>query len=550
MTRRPEIPCSSSTVVTLAFCVLGGTAVACTPSRGGPASNAGSRTPTGDLTSATAKKDMSVLSYDARLSVFDNTVSRIRRYHEFSASSFRNRGRNWDDDVEYLRGKMKQADTHVGIMRIFAELQNSLLDPHLRFLPASTQAEQSYFVLPLTLQVSPQENGTPSLRIIGTSGGLGQRIPVGSEVSSFDGRDVSDVLEDFRFSSADNQDSIAFRNIATAIVQREAVLWRELSGKSVRLEYTTSDDGQAQSVDLAWERVVWEMPSLDNGLSLDFQCSGAAPANYGPYELSAVGARVCVYTSNEKPYRHFPIVRHHSFYYGHETHLARLDYWTVQKALKGVDVHGVVIDLRDNMGGDNPYVFLDWWAPGDYEGEYITVRLHEDLLDPEDSTVIDTFGSEELAEQYRERAMRGETTWEFPFLCTNPNCNNGHWTPKGTIIRAPIALLVGPQCASSCDTFAAVFSTHDFGILVGEPTAAAYTAYRMPLSVADDKGALIGTMHVAFSRSRIGSSSQWVEGMPLHIDVPVESRWEPSESYDRRVVEAAVRALQEQEKNK
>lgn len=479
-----------------------------------------------------------------RLAVFDDVVAQIRRHHEFAEPAFANLSRKWDDDVVELRARMADATSPTQVLRTLDELQNSLLDVHLHFAPLGEDDPRHVLLLPLRFGVEPGEGpGSWQLYVTQVPPEYAERVKVGDLLVSVDGVDVPALLREHRFSNAFNQPRSSVELIASHLVQRRWTYWSDLDRKTVKMLVAPRGGGTPVELKLKWTPAPQEPDSLDDGVSLAPQCDGVPPRDYGPYTLAAVGARVCIYTSRAKPYARFPIVRAHSFLYGEDERLVRLDYDIIRKTLAAVPrVEGVLVDLRDNHGGNNPHVFLDWWASAPYDNMTISLKLDAELAKLE-GPLDRALWSSAVAQQYRERQKRGETAWEYPFLCSEGTCDDGNRrTPKNRVTKAPVALLVGPLCISSCDTFAQTFSRHDFGPLVGSSTAAAYTVVRLPVIARTEDGRVLGTLHVALSRSRIGDGP-WIEAVPLPIDVPLEETFATRGQFDRNLVDAGIGAL-------
>jgi hypothetical protein len=105
-----------------------------------------------------------------------------------------------------------------------------------------------------------------------------------------------------------------------------------------------------------------------------------------------------------------------------------------------------------------------------------------------------------------------------------------------------VALLVGPDCVSACDSVTRIFSEYDFGPLIGEPTAAAYTFARTELPVAIGELDL-GLLSIAVSYEVSGKTGRRIEAMPIEIDRAIPRTFANRSEYGRLLVDAARDAL-------
>jgi hypothetical protein len=95
---------------------------------------------------------------------------------------------------------------------------------------------------------------------------------------------------------------------------------------------------------------------------------------------------------------------------------------------------------------------------------------------------------------------------------------------------------------SACDSVASLFAENHFGPLVGEPTAAAYTTLRIRRPI-QFHGKPFGTLHFAFTRELSGKTHEPIEGVPIHLDVPLDRTFANREVYDHTLVDAAKLSL-------
>ena len=202
-------------------------------------------------------------------------------------------------------------------------------------------------------------------------------------------------------------------------------------------------------------------------------------------------------------------------------------------------VAGVLLDLRDNYGGIAADYVLPWYSSGAYRGASEWVHLQRELDDR--ARLRTALRSDAAVDEYLRRAAAGNGWWVRPFDCDHGDCRGARARALGRVSAAPVALLLGPGCRSSCDMFAAIWTRERFGPTVGEPPAAMFTSLRYPLAVAlGDE--LLGDFEIALCGLRFQDDEPWLEGRPLRIDALLEPAW-PQRSYDVLLLHSALRAL-------
>jgi hypothetical protein len=209
------------------------------------------------------------------------------------------------------------------------------------------------------------------------------------------------------------------------------------------------------------------------------------------------------------------------------------------------------LDLRDNSGGNNPNWFLDWWAPAGWTDRFVSFRLDEELRNADARrkagvSMGDVAGAWYVRELDAHKGESGAFTAPRPFFCRASGCDwNNHYEPAHRVTTRPVALLVGPTCMSSCDSVALAFDENEFGPLVGEPTAAAYTMSRRRVDVTDARGNDLGFITLAATIEKSGKTGAEIESVPLHVDYPVPWTFEKRDKHDAALVDAALRGFRE-----
>jgi len=277
--------------------------------------------------------------------------------------------------------------------------------------------------------------------------------------------------------------------------------------------------------------------------------------------------------------------------------LVQADYFALKGQLAALGrtnrLKGVLVDLRDNHGGNNPNWFLDWWASGPYKDHFLYVRLDNELAHAWHKDLARTSNVTRRAQIQRylaamaHRKSGQQFMGPMPFFCVKPDCSGPNlYRPTHRVTRAPVALITGPGCHSSCDEIAQVFSDYDFGPLVGEPTSAGYTTVRIPVPITlpmvrsvgptshpaarsarsvgpashpaarpsrlagrsfrsqrPSRPLNLGVLHIALSYEVSGRTGKPVEAVPLHLTRWVPKTFANRKRYSRLLVDAAITAL-------
>lgn len=472
-------------------------------------------------------------------------MSAVRAYHVFTPRIDANLGRTWDAELPILEREFATADSPSALTTAIGHFVNSLHNPHCWYnAPQRPVALTPGFVLEAEWTGSSAKFFVSEV-LEGASQG---KPKVGDELVSVDGVPARELLEQLRFeSSANNWRGIAHDVAEWLSSPRTWTSTKEEGGTSDWV-FAPRDGGNPYPVRTTYvRRTRSEGRRSEHAIAYDGDdCLGRPPRRYGPYELRSRGVNVCLYTSRDPRFRDFPIVRQVSFDYG-STSLVRADYHALKEALGALPrARGVILDLRDNGGGNNPNWFMDWWAAGPYVDRMVRLRLVDDLAGEGKLERVNALG-EHAATYLRALAARapGQSfTRDEPFFCRTAACDDDNrYVPKHRVTEAPVALLVGPGCVSSCDSLAQLFDENDFGPLIGEPTAVGYTAFRYRHDIRTERGEDLGFATLALSFEVSGKTKEPLEAAPLHLDYPVDRTVANRSSYDALLVERALEAF-------
>ena len=213
---------------------------------------------------------------------------------------------------------------------------------------------------------------------------LHDSLAPGDILVNYQGVDSSRFLETFHRESNGNHWRSIGDDIADYLSWQSRARRGTVPGAVAQWTFKKRQSGQVVTVQSAWEQVADAPTMTDFAVQYPADlCGGHAERDYGAgYAVRQSGTNYCVYTSSGAIGRRYPVVRQFSFAYsGRDAFRALVaDHHNLKLFLEGCrDAQGVILDLRDNLGGNNPNWFLDWWAPSAYSDMFVFSRLHADF---------------------------------------------------------------------------------------------------------------------------------------------------------------------------
>ena len=462
--------------------------------------------------------------------VFDELVQRIERDHTFPPKYAAYVGHAWKDDVPRLRAEFVAAKDRDEVLGALRHLQNSLRDAHCD-LGAPADLQERWVRLGLRLWTG----GTASAPDVRVSEVLDpdakSQVSPGDSIVAVDGVALSDWFAAHPFETNVLSPVPALGDTASSIVFAGSP-WSKVKEGDARV-LRIVHGGSPRDVTMHFRRGFPEVdgPDLDHPPPMaKVDCNAIAPPPYGSdYALAAMGVNVCVYKRPHAARGGTAIVRFVSFWYGsgsdnaQSLRMVRVDHDVLTSALR--DVSQVVLDLHENHGGNNPFIFMGWFSGGPWDHERVVTRVVPGL-DP--ATVADLFwGDEKNVTAYADAQKAGKATIDTRFLCMGGPCVGETSPASERVTRAPVALVVGPECVSSCDTLALTWSSFHLGPIVGRQPMHAYTVNRLPIHVRGPDSEDLGTLRVALSESEL-KDGVTIEGEPLALD------WEAPDTFETR----------------
>jgi hypothetical protein len=286
-------------------------------------------------------------------------------------------------------------------------------------------------------------------------------------------------------------------------------------------------------------------PSLDRPPPMaEVGCDSASPSpEYGDYTLSATGVNVCIYTQKASIKPKVPIVRWVSFSYPGRSPAAlravKVDHDLLKKELAGAA--GVILDLHENHGGNNPFLFLGWFAKKPLGHQVVRVKVVPGLDDGQLDDVF--FGDPKKIDDYRAALAGGKPFVESGFLCEPGACDGVAPKAAERVTDAPVAVLTGAGCVSSCDTFALTWKASGLGLIAGEQPNHAYTVSRLPIRLKGPNNEALGEFKVAISSSYVAGSESPIEGEPFALDWVAPHTFETRSTWIKLAVDDLRRRL-------
>ena len=506
---------------------------------------------TGDASSGTQGTDL-VPALDERVALFDRLVAKARSHGAYAPGLAAELGWGWEADLARVRARFVAAGSTRALYEALEMFANSLHNPHAEYEPPERGD-----TLRLGLSFACEfHEGRPRFYVDAISDATSApEARAGHLVESYAGIPAADLMRELSlFSSMNNQQALC-HDVARLLGRRSTSRSTADIGDPLALELRPRDGGAAYRLTTSWRLREAPGGGIHDQEQVDYhspECGTLPGRSYpGGYALTDVGYNFCLYTSDKAPYRRYPIVRQFSFQYRRNARseadikqLVRVDRALLSHHLdEKRDVSAVILDLRDNGGGNNPNWFLDWWTPGRYMDQFLLLPRRPDLVAAGRLAQVGLSGAQADAYVALGGGQDGGPPIRLPAFTRDGKASwDNIYTPAHRVASAPVVLLTGWQCASTCEAFVNIMDEYDFAPIVGEPSMGGATMLLegVPVAFPDDPGDY-GYLNLPFSQELSGRTGLVQEGRPCTVDLRIDRTFENREHYDQMLVDAAIK---------
>lgn len=330
---------------------------------------------------------------------------------------------NWDEVYKEAKSELENNPTLLNYYKVMSKLAASLHDGHVNFTP---KVDYNIYYLPISFRLVDG-----NVIISGISRDefyLPTAISVGDRLSSIDGKDIKEVMNDYAQYVSGSTEGMRMRGVVRRLNRHWFFLPPPVSAE--KLTFVSYKTKQTFTEEVPWLVMNTSEIADDAVKPSDRAFAKILAGNIGYLKISAM---MLGYDDPSSKY---------------------VDYiYNLFDGLMNTD--GMIIDVRDNGGGDSEV------------SKAIIARLV-------DKKVVYNSNSPRLSD---------ELLFVSPdmFLGFHPDpATDGKYSewvedvvrpaPEGMVYRKPVMVLTNSGCFSACDTFVDSFSSNNLGPVMGEPT--------------------------------------------------------------------------------
>jgi hypothetical protein len=413
-----------------------------------------------------------------RVGLLKAVVSEINRLDGDGLLPRKGRPKSWTQTVDQLEKEIKTASTWDEVGDVFRKLDATYTNLHAKVLLAPELDRVKHdgkLIIGASFAPELVEKSKPvsSYRISRVRSELFKDVPEGLRpvrgdvLLSINGRSLKNWSREAwlfcKFSQREQCETVIFE-----LLSREILSWK----RNQTLGYRLNRDGHVWDVTIPIQIQstvsVAPIQPLVAPPSEDQPC-GVDPYRYHPdYKLVYRGYHACVFERSDS--QNIPILRIRSFRYSDVPQTEKIrkikdevdGFWTGYWKQKSPHAKGIVIDVIDNYGGDEPVLWYGMFFDHPYQEQYVSFKKIKEFENPE---ILDDlfYGQktryiwlDQLKAQgnYQSTSARGFLP-PVPQFCPDKNgdCSDAMYQPVQHGFQGKVAILTNQWCISSCVGF-------------------------------------------------------------------------------------------------
>jgi hypothetical protein len=474
-----------------------------------------------------------------RLKLFNEYVTAIKSTQVVCHKGLKNLGTTWEKELARSRQRFLNARTFKDTYCALVSLQRSYHDPHSRLVGIGYNSEYG-LRLPFILRAEFNNN---NWEYVVTNSSLPD-IRSGYVLKSMNGKTTSQLEYEFLEWFNDHSKEQLIMDLADNLTGGFACFRDPKVGENVSLVFFDPEANKEHTVNTKWQK------SSDVKLTEDNEYSG--------FKKEFSGINYDVYATDERGTK---IVHYYSFYYGSAdiNKLQGLSY-KVEKYdttnysenaimirdeeelvgyLKNKGTKNILIDVRDNHGGDLPrHTLLPNLAKKDFFVDTAQIYYMPVFKGkPGRLRSIEDIDFKPKAIEFFEKNPHATRSPVYPFFCQTKACDLSEIKYKTLNPNNDLNIVVvsGPECSSSCDDFVRRIKDNNIGKVVGlsGDASGSPTRYTYALSLKDGTEFSI-KMTIATFLSPDGKKD--LEGDTVKVDIPIYPSKDNRGNYIRSVL--------------
>jgi hypothetical protein len=438
-----------------------------------------------------AETDADRLLGKDRDKIFDQYVRQIRDFQIVNEKGLEHLNTSWARELEKSKRRFISAQSKEDVYYAFLSLQRSFHDAHSMLTADALRPERGSVRVPI--RFLPLFNGSGWDYVVIDS--KVPDVPVGSHLISMQGKTVAQLEADYiEWSPTSSIDALRLSLAKWLTYRRPWLSPSPTVGDTA--QFTIATKGHTNDVELKWTAV-------QNQADPDQSKCGSRlnDPDYENLKLEFSGLLYCVYATKMPTTK---IVRYFSFNYFFYNPLdlwnrlpdltykptvikstemgpgllANLDQSELVHWLKKSKVKKVYLDMRENDGGNLPFILPAAFADKPFHSTTVKLWLGPGLRkSPELVTGMaqyKVFKRDLMAKPAQEYSS------EAAFFCKTDDCKRDEaiLPPTKELSKISLVVISGPACRSACDDYLGILRLNGIAKTAGMPSSGATSPLR------------------------------------------------------------------------